>query len=759
MSGITYSIDSIKTAMSMYDDRTNEFANDVEANDYFEQFCGKSYEIDGKMVEFVDQDGVVVLMTEDVKQTTNTLCDDIITINGVAASRTDIIDAVTNKYIENHTVTMDDIKNDIKLAIIRSEIIDEVQRAFDLYKNTYGRKLKGIDGLTVNQIASLLAATGDFRRLETRTYGHAKKALLMKCRNGEHIGTYIEMDIQSGDGELAIIAKSMNPDIKKPHTDVLPLLLRKVEPATVSNDDMLVACGNGVFDFRRKEQGLTPYFTEYTDENFEKLYPEFCVLSKLYTNYNANAKNVVIHNDEDGTDWDVESQFEELFDNKTYTKALWQVAQFTLRKCNRPKILVLFANSSKTETGASQGQNGKSTILRMLIYVIDGGVRSDSNVLNTSLTDIGDNKKQFTLAGLPYAYAIISHEANIDSKTKISNCDTIKNIIRGDGVQCNRKFKDEVNVEFKGNWIQAFNGNHLNFEDSSESMWNRTITIPFEKFFGNTNRKYISEEYTKRQDVREYILWRVLDGMERLTDYSDDVKALCGENTRGLEANSKPAFGFFDEYMHTLKNKKVAVQMLFDAFLVYDRDINGSMSKMKRSQFVDHLNAWTHTTNTFKYVCVEKGQSKERWKREDRVFAEPIIAEFGSRMDGWQDANDTKNEGYVSTTKTNATAFKDFIIRIDEDFENKQNDIQRKHDEKSYKRFVKDFVFEHLDKIVSGFMTKDDTMTFDEWMTNGKPMFNDDLGKFTTPERHDNVFVKHNTNGDILYTLHIESEM
>lgn len=65
-----------------------------------------------------------------------------------------------------------------------------------------------------------------------------------------------------------------------------PRVLRTVDPN-------LVPVNNGIFNYATKE--LEPFS------------PRYVFLAKTRVNYIFNAKNIVIHNDEDNTDWDIES--------------------------------------------------------------------------------------------------------------------------------------------------------------------------------------------------------------------------------------------------------------------------------------------------------------------------------------------------------------------------------------------------------------------------------------------------------------------
>ena len=74
------------------------------------------------------------------------------------------------------------------------------------------------------------------------------------------------------------------------------VLMLSVPPET--NDPYRIAVGNGLYN--KKTKTLEPFT------------PEHVTTTKIATNYNPQASNVILHNDDDGTDWDVESWLEGL---------------------------------------------------------------------------------------------------------------------------------------------------------------------------------------------------------------------------------------------------------------------------------------------------------------------------------------------------------------------------------------------------------------------------------------------------------------
>lgn len=78
-----------------------------------------------------------------------------------------------------------------------------------------------------------------------------------------------------------------------------------------TQDRNLIAVNNGVFDYESKQ--LLPFS------------PDMVFLAKSRVDYKPSARNVVIHNPDDGTDWDVESWMSELSDDPEVVDLLWQI--------------------------------------------------------------------------------------------------------------------------------------------------------------------------------------------------------------------------------------------------------------------------------------------------------------------------------------------------------------------------------------------------------------------------------------------------
>ena len=140
------------------------------------------------------------------------------------------------------------------------------------------------------------------------------------------------------------IIRDACPTIVQRDVNETKAFLRAMAPVKFrSNDRNLIALNNGVFDYETKML-----------LGFD---PEWVFASKIGTDYNENAKNVSIHNDEDGTDWDFDSWLEELSDEPEAPKLLWQIIGAAVRP-NTAWNQAAFFYSTK-------GNNGKGTLCEL----------------------------------------------------------------------------------------------------------------------------------------------------------------------------------------------------------------------------------------------------------------------------------------------------------------------------------------------------------------------------------------------------------
>ena len=289
--------------------------------------------------------------------------------------------------------------------------------------------------------------------------------------------------------------------------------LRNIVPRVErTNNRDLIPVKNGIFDYKSKT--LIPFSSEYV------------FLSKYNVNYNPQAQNVVIHNPEDGTDWDFESWMRELSDDPEVVELLWQILGAILRPfVNWGKCAMFYAED---------GNNGKGTLCQLARNLCGDG-RYVSVPFNAFAED-------FSLEGLPNSIAIISDENDVGCYLK--KAANLKAVITHDVVQINRKNKKKIPFQFFGFMLQCFN-DLPRIKDKTDSFYRRILFVPFDKCFTGAERTYIKDDYLYRPEVLEYVLWRVLN---MPTYYKLSEPAICHALLEDYKVHNDPTRQWWEEF-------------------------------------------------------------------------------------------------------------------------------------------------------------------------------------------------------------------
>lgn len=277
---------------------------------------------------------------------------------------------------------------------------------------------------------------------------------------------------------LERLIRSYDMAISARNVDETVAVLRSICPVRQkTKDSELVVVNNGVYDYANK-------FLLGFD-------PEMVFTEKSHVDFVEGAKNPVIHNDEDGTDWDVESWMEEFSDDPAMVNLLWQVVGATLR----PNV----AWNKTAWLYSDSGNNGKGTLCTLMRNLLGDGAWASLPLKAFS--------NPFMLEPLSRVSAIITDEN--DTGTFVDDAAALKLIITHDPFLMDRKFKDPRSVLFNGFMVQCVN-ELPKLRDKSESLYRRLLVIPFEKRFEGCERKYIKDDYLKRKEVLEYVLYHLL---------------------------------------------------------------------------------------------------------------------------------------------------------------------------------------------------------------------------------------------------------
>lgn len=227
---------------------------------------------------------------------------------------------------------------------VRSQIIENLRVAIRLENMTRdkGEKIRFVEVLLPQQVAWILNELYQICLIETieDSDDDTGKILGWYQEDGENKGIYI-----TSEDKFEKLAREYNPVISTGELKEMFACLRNCVPMKKKcKEKNLIAVNNGIFDYDTKQ--LLPFT------------PDLVFMSKSKVNYNPMATNVVIHNDEDGTDWDVESWMGDLSDDTEMVNLLWQILGAIIRpNVSWDKSAWFYSES---------GNNGKGTLCELM---------------------------------------------------------------------------------------------------------------------------------------------------------------------------------------------------------------------------------------------------------------------------------------------------------------------------------------------------------------------------------------------------------
>lgn len=464
----------------------------------------------------------------------------------------EVIGEITTAYIEEidpaNTGAPAPDANEIK-----HELLVRVNARFE----TINIDLKGHDRLTrlktltPSQIAHILMRLHHVVMIPAGLGGDKRYDLLgIYSESGIDEGLYVTSDLKIDE-----IAMRYNRELTISAGKEIRNALRIHAPQKKRCTDRdLVPVNNGVFDYVTKT--LLPFS------------PDMVFLSKARVNLNPAALNPVIRNDEDGTDWDVESWIAELSDDPEIVHLLWQILGAVVRPHVRwNKTAWLYSEA---------GNNGKGTLCELARNVV-----GEASSVAIPLSDFG---KDFMLEPLQYASSIIVDENDVGIfLDKVAN---LKAVVTNDIISINRKGLVPISYRFWGFMIQCLN-EFPQIRDRSDSFYRRQLFVPFEKSFKGIERKYIKEQYLHRPDVLEYVLKRVLIDMDVYYQL-DEPEATQKVLERYKEAND-PIREFWNEHEDLFKWDLLPFGFLYDLYKAWFAKTNPSGKIVGRNKFIAQL--------------------------------------------------------------------------------------------------------------------------------------------------------------------------
>ena len=244
---------------------------------------------------------------------------------------------------------------------------------------------------------------------------------------------------------------------------------------------------------------------------------------------------------------------------------------------------------------------------------------------------LADMGKDFMLEPLTRASAIIVDENDVG--TFIDKAANLKAIITHDVIQMNRKFKAPIAYQFYGFMVQCLN-ELPKVKDKSDSFFRRQLFVPFLKCFTGQERKYIKADYLHRQDVLEYVLWRVLN----MNYYTLSEPEACKLALEEYKEYNDPVRQFTEEVLPEAQWDLLPFTMLYEMYKTWFKNNMPSGKAQSRNTFInDLLAAIAHDPL---WECPDKKQQYAGTGRME--VCEPLLAMY--------DLYDWMNPKYATLT-------------------------------------------------------------------------------------------------------------
>lgn len=366
--------------------------------------------------------------------------------------------------------------------------------------------------------------------------------------HGPDNGIYVTDEVS-----IRVLAREYNYSISPKELDhVIDMLKDNAPRVMVSTNRDLIAVNNGIFDYKTKT--LLPFT------------PEIVFTAKSAVNYNKNAVNPVIHNDADGTDWDIESWMADLNDDPEIVALLWEILSAIIR----PNVAW-----DKTAWFLSEvGNNGKGTLLTLMRNLC--GERAWTSI---SVADFG---KDFHLEPLIRTNAVLVDENDVGEY--VDKAANLKAVITNDVLLINRKGKTPIAYQFRGFMVQCVNDTPK-FRDKSGSLYRRQLIIPFDKSFTGAERKYIKQDYMHRTEVLEYVLHRVLSG----NFYELSEPKAIRIALREYKIENDPIRAFAEEFLDQLVWDLLPWKFLYALYRAWLSKEQPSSRPLGSNKFIKHF--------------------------------------------------------------------------------------------------------------------------------------------------------------------------
>jgi putative DNA primase/helicase len=289
----------------------------------------------------------------------------------------------------------------------------------------------------------------------------------------------------------------------------------------------LIPVGNGIYDL--KQHKLLPFSHKYV------------FLTKIKTNYvdNPLAPNI--------NGWTVDDWFLELAKgDKQIVNLFWEVINDSING-NFSRRTAIFLVST-------QGSTGKGSFQSLIINLV--------GMENVATLKVNEFDSRFALENIDGKTVVIGDDIAPDIYIKDSS--NFNSVVSGDPIQIEPKGKKAYPAILTPAVIQSSNG-MPNFHNK-EGTNRRLLIIPFNNHFeGDGNNWNIKDDYLKRDEVLQYVLYRAL----QLDFTKFSVPDASSRALDDFKLENDPVRAFVEEYFKIWDLTKVPASYVYEIYKMY----------------------------------------------------------------------------------------------------------------------------------------------------------------------------------------------
>ena len=518
------------------------------------------------------------------------------------------------------------------------------------------------------------------------------------------------------------------------------------EDIEIEIHENLVPCANGVVDISNVKTTFTnPEKTEWTATGFDfepylnddgtenqeytRKYKKLGFIYKLATDWNPNAKNITL-TAPDGYEWSIDKGIDDMTEDgegkASAKRALWEMANSCIRGAG-------FGHNPICTDGTrlGNGGGGKSTWLKTIAAVID--LVTNTLAIFRSIDVLCDD--HFGLQGLENLVLVIfGNESGSNDKTGdtgIKNTIRLKPLMRHESITIDRKGLPMVDKKIHAPLIQAVNGG-IKIQSNDAASWRTMFAQMFPKRFtkeldedGNPiDRKYISDDYTKRKEVREYVLYKALS-LGAITDYNPEAITRGEKNLAGVRTERNTVYEYMSEWGATVTGDRHILDFVFDHYRLWCSQTNHKSGGVSREEFTRRVGEWIDTCHPG-WKLIETNTKGVKFKKN--ITCERYLAELklGTNR-GKRDINqyvgtiDTEGLGHYKTEWMQGKKFTGAYL--DRDGASVQELAATSEEEESqyYGEWLAHWCLKHMSDLFYNNVTPNEKPTKEDWIKAGKP--------------------------------------